>query len=88
MTMGKTTHSFTGVKKSRPLKVCFTDCGVMSVNYCIVLFLKDSVLKKHKLARELSDLVNYCVSTRFIDFQNSLQKRKYGWIFLSQLFLS
>ena len=34
-------------------------------------------MKKHKLARELSDLVNYCVSTRFEDFQMSAQSRKY-----------
>ena len=68
--------------------MCFPEFGVMIVNYFIVIFLKDSVLKKHKLARELSDLVNYCVSTRFIDFQNSLQKRKYGWVlFLSHLLL-
>ncbi|KAL4224626.1 Inactive phospholipase C-like protein 2 [Mactra antiquata] len=38
---------------------------------------KDGIIKKHKLARELSDLVNYCVSTRFEDFQLSIQKQQY-----------
>ncbi|XP_060582672.1 inactive phospholipase C-like protein 2 [Ruditapes philippinarum] len=38
---------------------------------------KDGALKKHKLARELSDLVNYCMSTRFEDFQVSAQKQQY-----------
>ncbi|XP_048779849.2 inactive phospholipase C-like protein 1 isoform X2 [Ostrea edulis] len=38
---------------------------------------KDHPVKKHKLAKELSDLVNYCVSTRFQDFQISQQKQKF-----------
>ncbi|KAK3103478.1 hypothetical protein FSP39_019535 [Pinctada imbricata] len=38
---------------------------------------KDASTKKHKLAKRLSDLVNYCVSTRFHDFQSSQQKQKY-----------
>lgn len=40
--------------------------------------MQDHPVKKHKLAKELSDLVNYCVSTRFQDFQVSQQKRMYS----------
>ena len=41
-------------------------------------------MKKQKLAKELSDMVNYCVSRRFEDFQASQQHRKcFG---LTQLF--
>lgn len=40
-----------------------------------ILLVQDHPVKKHKLAKELSDLVNYCVSTRFQDFQVSQQKR-------------
>lgn len=38
---------------------------------------RDGSIRKHKLAKELSDLVNYCVSTRFEDFQVSQQSQKY-----------
>ncbi|KAL3841874.1 hypothetical protein ACJMK2_019969 [Sinanodonta woodiana] len=38
---------------------------------------KEGSLKKHKLAKQLSDLVNYCISTRFEDFQVSQQNQKY-----------
>ena len=34
-------------------------------------------MKKHKLAKELSDLVNWFKSVRFEDFQVSQQKREY-----------
>lgn len=37
---------------------------------------KEGSYKRIKLARELSDLVNYCKSTRFVDFQTSARKRK------------
>ncbi|KAJ8299405.1 hypothetical protein KUTeg_023465 [Tegillarca granosa] len=37
----------------------------------------EGTVKKHKLAKELSDLVNYCVSKRFQDFQLSQQQQKY-----------
>ena len=37
---------------------------------------RDGATKKHKLAKELSDLVNYCKSTRFQDFATSQQIRK------------
>lgn len=43
----------------------------------VKLLVQDHPVKKHKLAKELSDLVNYCVSTRFQDFQVSQQKRMY-----------
>lgn len=43
-------------------------------------------MKKHKLAKELSDLVNYCVSTRFQDFQISQQKRTYSINIAASLF--
>ncbi|WAR03454.1 PLCL2-like protein, partial [Mya arenaria] len=38
---------------------------------------KEGAKKRHKLARELSDLVNYFVSTRFEDFQVSVQKQHF-----------
>ena len=34
-------------------------------------------MKKHKLAKELSDMVNYFVSRRFEDFPSSQSKRMY-----------
>ena len=37
---------------------------------------KEGATKKHKLAKELSDLVNYCKSTRFEDFATSQQTRE------------
>lgn len=46
-------------------------------NNGVKLLVQDHPVKKHKLAKELSDLVNYCVSTRFQDFQVSQQKRMY-----------
>ncbi|XP_071181783.1 inactive phospholipase C-like protein 2 [Mytilus edulis] len=38
---------------------------------------REGSIKKHKLAKELSDLVNYCVSKRFKDFQMSQHSQKY-----------
>ncbi|KAL5007407.1 hypothetical protein ScPMuIL_016213 [Solemya velum] len=38
---------------------------------------REGSLKKHKLAKELSDLTNYCVSTRFVDFQMSQTQQKF-----------
>ncbi|CAL1548507.1 unnamed protein product [Lymnaea stagnalis] len=38
---------------------------------------REGSIKKHKLAKELSDLVSYCVSRRFEDFQISQQHQKY-----------
>ena len=37
---------------------------------------KEGATKKHKLAKELSDLVNYCKSTCFEDFMTSQQTRE------------
>lgn len=55
-------------------KQCFAH--IIALQNYYFLSLQDGLVKKHKLARELSDLVNYCVSTRFEDFQISAQKRK------------
>ena len=49
----------------------------LSVVFSQSCIMQDHPVKKHKLAKELSDLVNYCVSTRFQDFQISQQKRTY-----------
>lgn len=38
--------------------------------------LQEGSLKKHKLAKELSNLTNYCVSKRFVDFHTSQTERK------------
>ncbi|KAK7099199.1 hypothetical protein V1264_003379 [Littorina saxatilis] len=38
---------------------------------------REGSVKKHKLAKELSDMVNYFVSRRFEDFPVSQQKQKY-----------
>ncbi|BFZ05126.1 hypothetical protein BsWGS_08165 [Bradybaena similaris] len=38
---------------------------------------RDGSVKKHKLVKELSDLVTYTVSRRFEDFQTSQQNQKY-----------
>ncbi|GFO50682.1 phosphoinositide phospholipase c [Plakobranchus ocellatus] len=38
---------------------------------------REGSIKKHKLAKELSDLVSYCVSRRFEDFQTSNANQKY-----------
>ena len=43
----------------------------------LIILLQEGSIKKHKLAKELSDLVNYCVSKRFKDFQVSQHGRKY-----------
>ena len=40
-------------------------------------FVQEGSVKKHKLAKELSDMVNYFVSRRFEDFHMSQQKRMY-----------
>lgn len=42
--------------------------------FCV---LQEGSVKKHKLAKELSDLVNYFVSVKFQDFQLSIQNRKF-----------
>ena len=42
----------------------------------LIILLQEGSIKKHKLAKELSDLVNYCVSKRFKDFQVSQHDRK------------
>ena len=47
-----------------------------SFTYKCMFYQEGSVKKKHKLAKELSDLVNYFTSTSFEDFQISLQKRE------------
>jgi hypothetical protein len=41
----------------------------------LIILLQEGSIKKHKLAKELSDLVNYCVSKRFKDFQVSQHGR-------------
>lgn len=47
---------------------------------------KDSISnKRHKLAKELSDLVNYCVSVRFEDFMVSQEKRMLTQIWFLKL---
>ncbi|GFS05595.1 phosphoinositide phospholipase C [Elysia marginata] len=38
---------------------------------------REGSIKKHKLTKELSDLVSYCVSRRFEDFQASSANQKY-----------
>ncbi|XP_055899262.1 inactive phospholipase C-like protein 2 isoform X5 [Biomphalaria glabrata] len=37
---------------------------------------REGSIKKHKLTKDLSDLVSYCVSKRFEDFQTSQQNQK------------
>ncbi len=41
---------------------------------------RDSATKRHKLSRELSDLVTYCRSTRFDDFAASQQSREHRFL--------
>ena len=47
-------------------------------SFCIFL-IKESI-KRRKIIKELSDLVTYCRSTRFRDFQTSTQSGKYYWL--------
>ena len=49
---------------------------------------KEGSTKRHKLAKELSDLVNYFKSVRFEDFQVSQSKRKLiQWFYSARSFL-